>query len=50
MLTEDAYKIFKKYGFDVVSILQVGVYDDYDKLCDDLVAEFESTSASSIQE
>jgi hypothetical protein len=36
MRTEDAYSIFKKYGFDVVPATSLGIFTDYDKLCDTL--------------
>jgi tRNA splicing ligase len=44
-LTEDSYKLFKKYGFDVVALQSLGVYSDYDKLCDDIEKEFRLVAA-----
>lgn len=40
MLNEDSLKIFKKYGFDTVNITSLGLYQDYDKLCDELEKEY----------
>jgi hypothetical protein len=29
-------KIFKKYGLDTIEMETLGVYTDYDQVCDDL--------------
>jgi hypothetical protein len=49
-LPEEAFAIFKKYKLDVVKIDSMGLYNDYDHLCDDLQAEFERVSGLSIRE
>lgn len=33
---EYSYKLFTKYHFNAVTLECVGVYSDFDKLCDDL--------------
>jgi len=48
MTNEESFKLFKKYGFDTVDIVTIGVYSDYDKLCDDLVGEYFGISSSTI--
>ncbi len=50
LLPEESYKIFKKHGFDVVKIQQLGVYNDYDRLCDDLEKEYVNVSGKTIRE
>ena len=41
-------KIFKKYGFNSVDMQTMGVYTNYDQLCDDLEKEYAEISASTI--
>jgi hypothetical protein len=36
MLPEDSVALFKKYKLDIVNIDSMGLYNDYDHLCDDL--------------
>ena len=43
-LPEDSMKTFKRFAFDVVGFETLGVYTDYDKLCDDLEKEFRIVS------
>ena len=50
LLPEDSYKVFKKHGLDVVNIETLGVYNDYDKLCDDLEKEYVRVAGMSISE
>lgn len=50
MVPEDSFKLFKKYGLHVVNIDTMGLYNDYDHLCDDLQREFELVSGLSIRE
>ena len=38
-------KLFKKYSLDTVDIETLGVYNDYDHLCDDLEAYFREISS-----
>jgi len=49
-LPEEAYALFKKYKLDTVRIESMGLYNDYDHMCDDLQAEFLRTSGLSIKE
>lgn len=35
-LPEEAMTLFKKYGLDVVNIDSMGLYNDYDHMCDDM--------------
>ena len=49
-LPEDSYRIFKKYGFDLVNADQIGIYTDYDRMCDDLEKEYVKVSGKSIRE
>ena len=49
-LPEDSMKIFKKYAFDVVGFETLGVYSDYDKLCDDTEKEFRIVAGQTISE
>ncbi len=39
-LPEESYKIFKSCGLDVVSNTTMGVYTNYDELCNDLHKEY----------
>jgi hypothetical protein len=48
-LPEESYKIFKTYGFDVVSNTTMGVYYNYDEVCDDLYKEYDFVAAQTIQ-
>ena len=36
LLPEESVALFKKYKLDVVPIESMGLYNDYDHLCDDL--------------
>lgn len=36
LLPEESMKLFKKYSFNTVDIETLGVYQNYDLLCDDL--------------
>jgi hypothetical protein len=47
---EDAVALLKKYKLDIVRTESMGLYNDYDHMCDDLQAEFERTSGLSIKE
>ena len=47
-LPEDSVKIFKKYAFDIVGFETIGVYSDYDKLCDDTEKEFRIVAGQTI--
>ena len=49
-LPEEAYALFKKYKLDTVRINSMGLYNDYDHMCDDLQSEFERVSGLSISE
>jgi len=42
--------MFKKYKLDSVRVESLGLYNDYDHLCDDLQAEFERVSGLSIEQ
>lgn len=48
-LPEDSIRFFKKYGFNIVRTESMGVYSDYDKMCDDLVQEYNNVARQSIQ-
>lgn len=48
-LPEEAFVLLKKYKLDSVNIDSMGLYNDYDHLCDDLQLEFEKVSGLSIQ-
>ena len=50
LLPEDSFALFKKYKLDTVNIESMGLYNDYDHLCDDLQTEFERVSGLSIRE
>lgn len=50
MLPEDSMALFKKHKLDVVGINSMGLYNDYDHMCDDLQTEFERVSGLSIRE
>jgi hypothetical protein len=49
-LPEDSYKVFKRYHFDVVPLQSLGLYSDFDKLCDDVEKEFRIVAAQTIEE
>jgi hypothetical protein len=49
-LPEEAYAMFKKYKLDTVRINSMGLYNDYDHMCDDLQSEFERVSGLSIRD
>ena len=49
-LPEETFVLLKKYKLDVVNIDSMGLYNDYDHLCDDLQLEFEKVSGLSIRE
>ncbi len=49
-LPEESYALFKKYKLDTVRINSMGLYNDYDHMCDDLQREFERVSGLSISE
>ena len=49
-LPEEAIALLKKYKLDVVRLQTLGLYNDYDHMCDDLQAEFERVSGLSISE
>jgi hypothetical protein len=38
-------RLFKKHGFNVVNMYSLGVFTDYDKMCDNLQKEFETVSS-----
>lgn len=42
--------MFKKYKLDVVNIESMGIYNDYDHMCDDLQVEYERVSGLSIRD
>lgn len=48
-LPEDCFKLFKKYNFPVVRMERLGVYSDYDRLCDDLLTAFMNVAKDTIQ-
>lgn len=48
-LPEESFRIFKQFDLDVVSIARVGLYKDYDRLCDDLCSEYKEVQSLSIQ-
>jgi hypothetical protein len=50
MVPEDSIVLFKKYKLDIVNIDSMGLYNDYDHLCDDLQREFETVSGLSIRD
>lgn len=50
MVPEDSMKLFKNYKLNVVNVDSMGLYNDYDHLCDDLQREFETVSGLSIRE
>ena len=39
-LMEDSVKVFKKFDFNITTVQSLGVYQEYDKLCDDIEREF----------
>jgi hypothetical protein len=49
-MPEDSYKLFKTHGLDVVKIESLGVYSDYDHMCDDLESEYVRVSGMTIRE
>jgi hypothetical protein len=49
-MPEESYKLFKKHGLDVVKVDSLGVYSDYDRMCDDLEREFVRVSGMTIRE
>ena len=49
-LPEESIKIFKRYGFDIVDIKQLGIYSDFDKMCDDIEKEFRIVASQSIEQ
>jgi hypothetical protein len=48
-LPEDSVRLFKRYGFNVVNISSIGVYSDFDKMCDDIQEEFRNVAMQTIQ-
>ncbi len=44
-LPEECFAVLKKYKFDCTRTTSLGMYSDYDHMCDDLQAEFEKVSA-----
>ena len=44
-LPEDSIKFFKKYNFDAVQLNSLGVFNNYDKLCDALTYEYENVAS-----
>ena len=49
-LPETSKSIFEKYGFDYVTMQSLGVFEDYDGLCDCLEENFMQTATASISE
>ena len=45
---DKAWKLFDKWGLDKVAIATLGVYDDYDSLCDNLCRVFKDVAKSEI--
>lgn len=49
-MPEECFAILKKYKFDCVRINSLGIYNDYDHMCDDLQTEFERVTGLSIRD
>jgi hypothetical protein len=50
MMPEETYKFFKKFDLDKVSVERVGVFTDYDQMCDSVADFFKKISKSAISE
>ena len=42
--------MFKKYSFDVVQIEKIGIFNNYNKICDQLEQTFKDVSKSPISQ